>query len=187
MDKPKKVKKDNKVKSINKHKSNHGPASSLSFTSQDLFSTPTILLSPFSSLLSITSLNLSSNLFSYIPDEISQLCNIEVLNVADNYIRYILVLSSTLSMLIPCTLLILFFFLILTCCISFIPQWIAKHTRLRELYLGNNDLYSIAMNLADLRLNTLDLRGSIPFTSIFIYLPYLFLHIFFIVQIIINS
>ena len=89
MDKPKKVKKDNKVKSINKHKSNHGPASSLSFTSQDLFSTPTILLSPFSSLLSITSLNLSSNLFSYIPDEISQLCNIEVLNVADNYIRYI--------------------------------------------------------------------------------------------------
>jgi Leucine-rich repeat (LRR) protein len=42
-----------------------------------------------------------------------------------------------------------------------VPEWIANQTKLRELYLSNNDLYSIEMNLANLHLSTLDLRGSI--------------------------
>jgi Leucine-rich repeat (LRR) protein len=71
---------------INKLKSN-GPAACLSFASQGLYSAPIDLLSTLSPA-SITSLNLSSNLLSVIPDEVSQLRNIEVLNVADNYIRY---------------------------------------------------------------------------------------------------
>lgn len=80
--------------SKNKNKVSNGR--SLSYEAQGLYALPAALSSALLSPASITSLNLSSNLFSDLPDELSQLCNIEVLNVADNYIRYFFILFSVL-------------------------------------------------------------------------------------------
>lgn len=61
----------------------------VSFEYQGIFS-PTHIFSafPISYHTLITSLNINSNLFTYVPDEISLLCNLEVLNVARNHIRF---------------------------------------------------------------------------------------------------
>lgn len=61
----------------------------ISFESRGIFAPVHIFSTfPINQQLSITSLNLKSNCFNYIPDEISLLCNLEVLNIAHNHIRY---------------------------------------------------------------------------------------------------
>lgn len=79
----------------NKSNNNNGsdeednPRYSLSFESTGIFAPVHIFSTfPIHQIHSITSLNLNSNCFTYIPDEISMLCNLEVLNVAHNHIRY---------------------------------------------------------------------------------------------------